>query len=200
MPIHTIGDSHAVNGWPSFVTTHHLGPVLCYSIGKDTQCKRCDFGRFGLKNDDTIVLCFGEIDCRCHVHKHIDKSPFSTFQNVIHTLVYDYFKQINRMVVLSKLRFKTICVFNVVPPVRREDKYENAEYPYLGTNAERQAYTLHFNQLLAFYCNLYGYLFFDVYDKYTDNDGFLRDDLSDGNVHIHNGCFLEEFIHKNKLL
>lgn len=39
MPIHTLGDSHASHfgGWKecSNVRTHHLGPILCYSFGKE---------------------------------------------------------------------------------------------------------------------------------------------------------------------
>ena len=33
MSIHTIGDSHSCNGWNGIIH-HHLGPVLCYSLGK----------------------------------------------------------------------------------------------------------------------------------------------------------------------
>jgi hypothetical protein len=39
-----------------------------------------------------------------------------------------------------------------------------------------------------------GYVFFDVYDKYADENGFLRKDLSDDNVHIRNGIYITEFI------
>ena len=40
MSIHTIGDSHSYNGWNRIIN-HHLGPVLCYSFGKE-KINRCD--------------------------------------------------------------------------------------------------------------------------------------------------------------
>jgi len=37
MVIHTFGDSHSYFGWGNIpnVSTHHLGPKLCFSIGRD---------------------------------------------------------------------------------------------------------------------------------------------------------------------
>jgi hypothetical protein len=36
--------------------------------------------------------------------------------------------------------------------------------------------------------------FFDIYNKYTDKFGYLNKELSDGNVHINNGVYIQEFI------
>ena len=40
---------------------------------------------------------------------------------------------------------------------------------------------------------------FDIYNKYADENGFLRKDLSDGYVHINNGIYLTEFINEHLL-
>ena len=74
MSIHTFGDSHSVNGW-SGVINHHLGPLLCYSFGKE-KLNRIDIRKFNLTDGDTIVFCLGEIDCRCHIYKHIKDHIF----------------------------------------------------------------------------------------------------------------------------
>ena len=37
-------------------------------------------------------------------------------------------------------------------------------------------------------------IYFDVYNSYIDNNGFLSKKLSDGNVHIRNGVYLQNFI------
>lgn len=42
-------------------------------------------------------------------------------------------------------------------------------------------------------------LFFDIYDKYTDNKGFLNKDLSDKGIHIENGVYLTSFIKENDI-
>jgi len=86
MTIHTFGDSHSYFGWDNIpnVKIHHLGPKLCYSIGRDginikDNSNVCSFGKNGItikdnavvKENDVVIFCFGEIDCRCHVHKYI---------------------------------------------------------------------------------------------------------------------------------
>jgi hypothetical protein len=96
----------------------------------------------------------------------------------------------------------TVCVYNVVPPLERE-KPENhwtevgVGTPTLGTDEDRKKYTLYMNEVIKKSCDLYGYTFFDVYDKYTDKDGFLRLELSDTNCHIRNPIYMEEFIKDN---
>jgi hypothetical protein len=76
MSIHTVGDSHSYYGW-SGIIHHHLGAVLCYSFGKE-KLNKCDIRNFDIKDGDTVIFCFGEIDCRCHIHKHITET--TTYQ------------------------------------------------------------------------------------------------------------------------
>ena len=41
-------------------------------------------------------------------------------------------------------------------------------------------------------CKTHGYIFFDVYEKYIDEKGYLNPSYSDGNCHIHNPIFMIE--------
>ena len=92
MKLHTFGDSHSCNGWNGLYNfNHHLGPVLCYSIGKD-GLNRLNITKFNVKNNDIIVFCFGEIDCRCHVHKHISEQK--SYELIIDEIVNNYFNTI----------------------------------------------------------------------------------------------------------
>jgi hypothetical protein len=187
MVIHTFGDSHSYSGWTG-VKIHHLGPKLCFSIGRDgITIHDC------VHNGDTVIFCFGEIDCRCHVHKHVTDDR--DYTKIIDTIVDNYFIQIQKAV--SMFDSLQTCVYNVVPPVERRNTAENSEYPYLGTDEERKTYVIYFNKRLQQKCIEYGYLFIDVYTKYTDSNGFLNKQLSDGNVHIRNGVHLRQFITKN---
>lgn len=195
MPIHTIGDSHSYNGW-SGVILHHLGPVLCHSFGKE-PLNRCDIRNIGINDGDTIVFCFGEIDCRCHVHKHVTVTK--SYQTIIDEIVCNYFEAIKLNVVTSQIQNMKICVYNVVPPVQKHNRKESPEYPFLGTDEERQKYVVYFNVKLKQKCAEYGYIFFDIYRHYVDEYGFLRKDLSDGCVHIGDGVHIRNFIHENKL-
>ena len=195
MSIHTIGDSHSGNGWTG-ITQHHLGAVLCYSFGKE-KLHRCDIRNFNINDGDTIVFCLGEIDCRCHIHKYITDSI--THQEIINAIVDSYFEAIELNVITSQIKLKNVCVYNIVPPIQKHNTWEHPEYPYLGSDEERKQYALYFNKMLKEKCIEKGYIFFDVYDKYADENGFLRKELSDDNVHISNGIHITTFINENKL-
>jgi len=195
MSIHTFGDSHSYNGW-SGIISHHLGPVLCYSFGKE-NLNRCDIRNFNVKNGDTIIFCLGEIDCRCHIHKHISETI--TYQDIIDNIVTNYFEAIKINIDVSKIKLKNICVYNVVPPIQKYNTDENPSYPYLGSDEERRDYTLYFNKKLKEKCIENNYIFFDIYKKYVDENGFLKKELSDGNVHIGDGTYISNFMNENNL-
>jgi len=195
MSIYTVGDSHAINGFNGY-KVHHLGPILCYSFGKD-KLKRCDISKFNMQNNDTIIFCFGEIDCRCHIHKHITKD--NTYQDIINLIVDNYFEAIELNISNLEIKLKNVCVYNVVPPVQKHNTHENLEYPYLGTDEERKKYVLYFNKKLKQKCIEKKLCFFDVYDFYKDNNGFLKKDLSDGNVHIRDSKYINLFIEENNI-
>jgi hypothetical protein len=148
MSIHTIGDSHSGFGWTGIIQ-HHLGPVLCYSFGKE-KLNRCDIRNFKIKDGDTIVFCLGEIDCRCHIHKHITETI--RYQDIINNIIDNYFEAIELNVSISQIKLKNICVYNVVPPIQKYNTYENPTYPYLGTDEERKQYALYFNEKIKEKC------------------------------------------------
>ena len=196
MTIHTIGDSHASLGGSKEIIRQYLGQGLCYSFGIK-KLDRCDIRNFYFKDGDTIIFSFGEIDCRCHVHKHITQSK--TYQDVIDDIVNNYIEAIELNISVSKINFKNVSVYNVVPPIQRWNTWENPEFPYLGTDEERKQYVLYFNKKLKEICIEKKYIFFDIYNNYTDENGFLRKDLSDGNVHIANEIYINKFIKDNNL-
>jgi hypothetical protein len=195
MTIHTIGDSHACNGWTS-VMQHHLGPLLCYSFGKE-NLNRCDIRNLNIIDGDTIIFCLGEIDCRCHIHKHITNSM--TYQKIICNIVDKYIEAIKLNVSISQLKLKNVCVYNVVPPVQKHNTLENFEFPFLGNDEERKNYVLFFNKLLKVKCKENDYVFIDIYDSCVDEKGFLRKDISDGNVHVINKTYTSNFIKDHNL-
>ena len=197
--IHTFGDSHASNtisGWKDCndIITHHLGAKLCYTFGREIL-NLCDIRKYDINDGDSLIFCFGEIDCRCHVHKHITAT--TPYRNVIDSIIESYISAININIYNSDINFKNICIYNVVPPIERYNTYENIEQPYLGSDQERKQYVLYFNQILREKCNENNWVFFDIYNKYIDNNGYLNKQLSDGNVHIKNGIHIQEFITNN---
>jgi hypothetical protein len=194
MVIHTVGDSHSNSGWEEIpnIQIHHLGAKLCFSVGRDGINIK---DSFNIQNGDTVIFCFGEIDCRYHIHKHITESK--DYKQIIDSIVNNYITQIKNAVDA----FDTLktAIYNVVPPVHKYNTWESPEYPYLGTDEERRAYVLYFNEQLKTKCIEYGFIFFDIYNNYIDSNGFLNKSLSDGTVHIGNGTYLKQFIENNFL-
>lgn len=198
MSIHVFGDSHGSNihsGWRDCngVLCNHLGPMLCYTFGNKKG--RFNIDKYRVRDNDTIIFCFGEIDCRCHIWKYINVSR--TYENIIDDIIEKYVESIKRCTNNRKL--KNICIYNVVPPIEKKRLLgiENKDYPLLGSDEERRSYVLYFNKCIERVCNENGWIFFDVYDKYINERGYLKDDLSDGNIHIRDGRYLKEFIERN---
>ena len=192
MAIHTIGDSHSYYGWNSIpeIQVHYMSGKLCYSYGRDGLNIK---DGFNINEGDTVIFCFGEIDCRCHVKKYT--SDTHTYKQVIDEIIDKYFIEVKK----SVSRFDTLktVIYNVVPAVENGDNPGNAEYPFVGTSEERKSYVLYFNERLQQKCLEYNFIFFNIYDKYTDSNGYLDKSLSDGDVHIGDGTHLKSFIEKN---
>jgi hypothetical protein len=195
--VHTVGDSHSHNGWGKSVVSHHVGAKLAFSVGRD-QLNVLDIRKYKDMHDgDSVIFSFGEIDCRCHVHKHISKKI--GYIEIIDDIIEKYLETIRLNISVSSVIFRNVCVFNIVPPVDKRNTRENPNQPYLGTNEDRKKYVLYFNKKLSELCEKMGYIFFDVHDKYVDSNGLLRKDYSDGNVHIRNGKILSEYILRHSI-
>ena len=196
--IHTFGDSHALFGWGDDIKKHNINSSLCYTFGKK-KLQRIDIRKFNVKANDTIIFCLGEIDCRCHIHKHI--TPDNTYEIIIDAIINDYIDAIQTNIKVSNIKLKNVCIYNVTPPIKKESISLDPDfaYPFLGTDEERKLYVFYFNRILQQKCTENNFVFFDVYNHYVDEEGFLRNDLSDGNVHIKNGVYIQKFIDEHLL-
>ena len=188
MNIHTFGDSdsskqHSHWGYHnmSIIKDHHLGPKLMYSFATKTF-EVCNIKTecYGVKENDIVIFCFGEIDCRCHVHKHINSQ--NSYQSIITQLVDKYFAAIRQNVKQFNNLF--VCVYNVVPPLYTTSKGDS-EFPFLGTNEQRREYHKYMNKELKRMCKLHNYYFFDIYDKSCNRQGFIEPSYTDScGVHL----------------
>ena len=194
--IHTYGDSHATHhgGWTKIsipnvqIITNHLGGKLAYSFGRD---KQLFVNPIKVSDGDVVVFCMGEIDCRCHINKYEPK-----WRESIDNLVESYIDNVKRNT--NNLNVTT-SIFNVVPPLDRENPINfeaerGSGVPAEGSDEDRQRYTIYMNEKLKQYCELNGFIYFDVYDEYCDENGFIKRDLSDDNCHIKNPIHMKEFI------
>ena len=63
MVIHTIGDSHSNNGWSTDIINHYFPDMFCYDLGI-YRINKVDIRNFNINDCDSIIFCFGELDCR----------------------------------------------------------------------------------------------------------------------------------------
>ena len=102
--IHTFGDSHACkefSHWGSIkidnvdIKCNHLRGRLMFTVGR-LGLNLLNIKNCGVNEGDTVIFCFGEIDCRNHVHKHINSRI--SYKDVINSLVSNYINVINQNV------------------------------------------------------------------------------------------------------
>jgi hypothetical protein len=203
--IHTLGDSHASGGWvrvnlPNWqVEFHNLGPKLMYSVGRDgLEILDITKPEYQINDGDVCIFSFGEIDCRCHIDKYKEHG----YQQVIDNIVDKYFQILE----LNRNRWQTIYpdkevrlgVLSITPACRKDQrKYYNEQLPHLGTDEERNQYIQYMNKKLKEKSQEHKYIFVDVWKSYVDEEGFLIRELSDGDIHIEDPKYLEEFVRTN---
>ena len=179
LSIAVFGDSHSVIY--QFITlpdkkidVTYLGPWTMNRIGRDGVPDKIFDSKI---KPDILMAVFGEIDIRCHILKQADTLKQTT-QAVIDKLVDEFFTALLKAA--SKYKVK-IIIRGVVPPT---DVKENPEFPIYGTLQQRVLATKALNAKLAEMASKTGMHFLDVYTEFATEDGTLRKDFSDSNVHI----------------
>jgi len=136
--------------------------------------------------DDTIVLAYGEVDCRAHIGKQIALGRVE--DEVIAELTTAYINTIREVAVQGH-----VVVVAVIPPTTsREYSGENPDggFPFESSDEDRVRYTKKVNESLFKLCGQSGFVFFNPYKPYTREDGCLRRELSDRNVHVGNTSYV----------
>jgi len=209
MTIHTFGDSHSSFGFKNInnINIHWIGPLLCYTFG-NKKLDILNIRNYGVNDNDCVIFCFGEIDCRAHIYKYVNQN--NSYQNIIDNIIEKYFEAI--IINIESYKNLKIIVYNVVPPSSVSNVHTDIEIqkyvlvknkndiPWKGSDNERMQYHLYFNKKLKEYCEKNNFIFMDVYDKYRNENGFLKKEFSDGNVHINDHIFIKEFLINNKIL
>lgn len=187
MNIYTCGDSHSKFSFFGIdsVKPYWLGPMTMHRVGRDCM----DFRTHGIPNDGILILAFGEIDARCHVHKHISGD---NEDQVITELVEKYIAAVEK----NMKFFKRIAIMSVVPPAMKDKAAENSDLPFLGEDSDRARYTRKMNELLVSNCDRLGIGFLDLYTLYKDEAGMLPFEKSDGIVHIGNNDLVRDALEK----
>uniref|UniRef100_A0A6C0HRN6 SGNH hydrolase-type esterase domain-containing protein n=1 Tax=viral metagenome TaxID=1070528 RepID=A0A6C0HRN6_9ZZZZ len=193
--IHIYGDSHASFSFKNLKLHYndlHCSSVTMFRIGRDNTI--INFNKNIIQKGDTIILSYGEVDCRCHIQRQINLGKNE--DDIINELVNNYFKTIKNNINIDV----KIIIVGVIPPTKQYD-YEILhgiildEFPFVGSDECRVRYTGKVNKLLEELSISNNYIYFNPYSYYERPDGTLKHELSDSTVHLGNNLFfLEKFI------
>lgn len=149
-----------------------------------------NFNKEELKNNDIIVLSYGEIDCRCHIQRQINLGKNE--EDIINELVTNYFMTITNNIMDRDL---IVIIVGIIPPMKQCD-YEQLhgpilhEFPFVGTDEDRVRYTQKMNEKLEAMCSSHNFIYFNPYPYYTRPDGTLKYEFSDSTIHLRNNQYL----------
>lgn len=204
--INAVGDSHIScfsfynnlqhyeHSFENFKSYRHTG-MLAYNLLTKTELHETVSK---LDKQESLLISFGEVDCRAQVKNRTNLSNKSAFE-IIDEILNRYFEYID------SLDFSEKIVFSIIP--------EMVEFPYQyyyenhlqdfdcprGTFDERTLYKNYFDSKLKEICLQKKYIYVSIYNYIKNSPNLYR--LDDIHVHPQKVMYLikYEFI-KNKLI
>ncbi len=193
--IYIYGDSHAKFLFSRIQLPHVMNytvGITMHRVGRDNQI--INFDTTFHEHDTTLCFVFGEIDCRHHIRRQINKGRDE--DEIIQTLVGKYIDAVSDNIRLCKQVF----IIGIVPTTSQSDFdqihgiQDESGFAFSGTEEDRIRFTQKMNDGLNTLCNKHGFTFLAPYDFYKGDDGCLIRKYSDSTVHIRNNtAFLKSF-------
>ena len=198
LPIHALGDSHAaffsgqdkmqqiwpqrsVDILPQFAS-YRLSATLAYSLVEtDSSSKGREILHHVLDKvvppGSTVLLCYGEIDCRAHILLQSEKQGVPV-EDVVSDVADRYAKAVEEVVAKG---FRTL-VWGVIPSATEGSA--NWGYPTHGTCLERNNATKLFNAAVAERTGRFGVPVVTIFDKLVHTNGLTRTEFFSDEVHL----------------
>ena len=188
--LYVFGDSHS--DWPysifkkvnSRVILHNHSTHAKTLHGATRFGKRfVNFKRAKVKDNSIVMINFGEIDSRSHLHRFKHKGLYKEMRRLV--LAYE-------KLILENLELVPnvhIWIGGLVPTT------EYCKFSPMGKSYERLLYSRLLNEEIHRMAIRNGFFYIDNYEDYADENGFLNMSISDGSVHIRN----DQFTLKTKL-
>lgn len=190
--IHCIGDSHVsfFSGedviqpvWPSASNdrlprfkTYHIGATLAYNLPREGTRTRGREKLFEILSQNaptgaTVLLSFGEIDCRVHLVKQAQKNN-TPIDEVVNDCLDQYFKVVADIAALGY----QLIIYNAVlsrPRLRGVHRTKEDAYATYGTTEERNEAIRIFNAGAKKRCGMAGVFFLENIPHLTDRRGLI---------------------------
>jgi len=195
--IYTIGDSTC---WAPLKSIPRVKPNLIFSskpdefgISAHTFATQPDYvtklvtSRFSkCSSDDYLIYFLGGVDCRITIATLLN-------ENNNYTSIIDFIVE-NMFITISKIKLDIkICMTDIIPIL----KNYNNEFKLNQSVEESLKYIKYFNSKKKEFSQRYNYMYVDVYDKYADEEGYLREEISDKIIHATKPIYYKEFFKKH---
>lgn len=154
-----------------------LGAFTAYNLYRNDESKKRIMEALSvIKKNSNILLCFGEIDCRCHIVKQSEIQNKS-IDVVSNECARRYIDTINEI----KNNGYNIIVWNIIPPY--SVKNECGVFTEYGTLEQRKNAAVCFNKYI--HENINSDIFFlYIYDKVSDKNGFALNGIFFDEIHL----------------
>lgn len=186
--LYSFGDSHSnlprdiFSKVPSRVIYHNNSIHAKTLFGATRHgLKFVNFKRFWVRPNSIVMINFGEIDARSHLHKFRVKGGI---YKEVKKLVLAY-----ESLILENLKLVPsahIWIGGLVPAV------EHCKFEALGTPLERLLYNRLLNDEILRMARRNKFFYIDNYGDYADDDGFLDANKRDTSVHIRRDLFNDQ--------
>jgi hypothetical protein len=183
--IHVLGDSH-VGAFRSskIFLVHFIGAATAYNLRQKKSSTHSNKKLFRIikridKKRDTVILVFGEVDCRIHIYYQYRKNKGKyTIDQLIENTILSYGEVLKE---LSDMGIN-FFVYGVPPAAKQGNIYKCIFY---APPKKRSEISRKFNGRLKKYCQDKGYKYIDIYSKTCDAEGFIKRQYSvDDGVHL----------------
>jgi hypothetical protein len=195
--IHVIGDSHVMrfiqgDDFKSY-ETHFATAYNMINPKSSSRGRQKAFDILSrLHKNDRIMFVYGEIDCRHHIMKHVNKTR--TITDVVNDCVDRYMMFL--LDVKNNHKFKNIMVMGPVASTPYE--FIDVDIPTIGTTMERNIVTAEFNNYLKKRCKEHNIEFYTIFNQmissgYKSNSDIYERDMIHIKPEIQTRMFLNEY-------
>jgi hypothetical protein len=182
--VYVVGDSHSLSfrNTRSFLVKH-IGPATAYKLRFKENSTISNEQLFSIikkinKKRSLVLLVFGEVDCRIHIYNNSQKKNKS-IGSLIDDTIFSY-GEVLKLLTVNIVNF-VVCG---VPPANTQGNVYH--YPYYAAPQVQRDIKKEFNGKIKNFCQDKGYKYLELFNKFSDENGFILDEYKRDDVHLSN--------------
>lgn len=153
-------------------------------------------------DNDTFIFSCGEVDIRRYAHTILEHMKNITYEELFSKWIENFLNNITKL----KIGNAKIACLSIVPPIYSKNAPEKINEPLekscfaIGTDEERLKYVIKYNSLLSKKCREKNLLYINIYSKYKDEFGMLKNENTHTTIHVIDSNPTYDILKEMKLL